>query len=399
MTKQVAVIGAGIVGACIAFALVKRGARVVLIDRDEPGRACSYGNLGAISESSIAPLAMPGIVSTLPAMLSDRDSPLALAPGYLPRALPWLWQFLASAKPQTVHANADRLHDLYQGSHAAHAALAQEVGVPHLLQQKGHLFLYPDDEARAKDKATWTLRSSHGQRLDYLDRAGIENLESGLPARYRSAVLIPDHATVLDPLRYVQAVVRAFVARGGELLRADVRTVAPAAGGGGWTLKTDGAPLHCDEVVVAAGAWAPRLLGTLGIKLRLESQRGYHVQYPGQSSLISRTVVLADKKVFMAPMVDGLRIGGTVEIAGLDAPPTPRRTAVLERLAVEVFPQLAGIAPQHWMGHRPCMPDSVPVIGPAPGHAGLWLAVGHGHLGLTGSVNTARRLADALMPG
>lgn len=397
MTKKVAVIGAGIVGACIAFALVKRGANVVLIERDEPGRACSYGNLGAISESSIAPLAMPGIVSTLPAMLSDRDSPLALAPGYLPRALPWLWQFLASAKPQAVHANSNRLYDLYRGSFAAHAALAQEVGVPHLLQQKGHLFLYPDDEVRAKDEATWALRSAHGQRLDYLDRAGIEGLESGLPARYRSAVLIPDHGTVLDPLRYVQAVVSAFVAHGGELLRAEVRTVAPAAGG--WTVRTDGETLQCDEIVVAAGAWAPRLLSTLGVKLRLESQRGYHVQYPGQSTLISRTVVLADKKVFMAPMVDGLRIGGTVEIAGLDAPPTARRTAMLERLAVEVFPQLAGVKAQHWMGHRPCMPDSVPVVGPAPGHAGLWLAVGHGHLGLTGSVNTARRLADALMPG
>lgn len=397
MTKTVAVIGAGIVGACVAYALVKRGARVVLIDRDEPGRGCSYGNLGAISESSIAPLAMPGILSTLPSMLTDRDGPLSLSPGYLPRALPWLWRFLSSARPATVKTSADRLHDLYRGACAAHVALAQEIGVPHLLLQKGHLFLYPDEAARAKDRPTWALRGSHGQRLDYLDRAGIEHLEPGLPARYRSAVLIPDHATVLDPFRYVQAVVRAFLGRGGELLRANVRTVAPSDGR--WTVMTDGKPLQCDEAVIAGGAWAPGLLRTLGVKLRLESQRGYHVQFPGWSSLISRTVVLADKKVFLAPMVDGLRIGGTVEIAGLNAPPSRHRGAILERLAREVFPDLADVEAHHWMGHRPCMPDSVPVVGPAPGRAGLWLAVGHGHLGLTGSVNTARRLADALMPG
>jgi D-amino-acid dehydrogenase len=397
MTKTVAVIGAGIVGACIAYALVKRGARVVLIDRGEPGSGCSYGNLGAISESSIAPLAMPGILSTLPSMLTDRDSPLSLSPAYLPRALPWLWRFLCAARPDTVKASADKLHDLYRGSCAAHIELAREIGVLDLLLRNGHLFLYPDEAARAKDDATWALRTSHGQHLEYLDRAGIEHLESGLPARYQSAVHIPDHATVLDPFRYVQAVVRAFVARGGELLRADVRTVTPSDGR--WTVMTDGKPLQCDEAVIAAGVWAPGLLRTLGVKLRLESQRGYHVQFPGRSSLISRTVVLADKKVFLAPMVDGLRIGGTVEIAGIDAPPSGHRAAILERLAREVFPDLAGVEAQHWMGHRPCMPDSVPVVGPAPGRTGLWLAVGHGHLGLTGSVNTARRLADALMPG
>jgi D-amino-acid dehydrogenase len=395
-TKNIAVIGAGIVGACIAYALVKRGAKVVLIDRDEPGRGCSYGNLGAISESSIAPLAMPGILSTLPTMLTDPDSPLFLSPSYMPRALPWLLRFLVSARPDTVRANADKLHELYHGSCAAHLALAEEVGAPELVLQRGQLFLYPDAAARAKDDATWALRASHGQRVDRLDRAGIEALEPGLPPRYQAAVFLADHATVLDPFRYVQAVVRAFQQRGGQVLRAEVRAIAPAAAG--WSVATDGGAVACDEAVVAAGAWAPRLLGTLGIKLRLESQRGYHAQFPGQSSLISRTVVLADKKVFLAPMVDGLRVGGTVEIAGLDAPPNERRVAILERMAREAFPQLEGVQATHWMGHRPCMPDSVPVIGPAPGHAGLWLAVGHGHLGLTGSANTARRLADALMP-
>jgi len=152
-----------------------------------------------------------------------------------------------------------------------------------------------------------------------------------------------------------------------------------------------------DQVVVAAGAWSRTLLAPLGVPLALESQRGYHVQFEGASGIVSRTVVLADKKVFVTPMEEGLRVGGTVEIAGLEAPPDERRAAVLGRIARENFRGLEQVPARTWMGHRPCMPDSVPVIGRAPGHAGLWLATGHGHLGLTDSLNTARRIADAML--
>ena len=139
------------------------------------------------------------------------------------------------------------------------------------------------------------------------------------------------------------------------------------------------------------------MLAPLGVRLALESQRGYHVQFEGARDIVSRTVVLADRKIFVTPMEEGLRVGGTVEIAGLDAPPDARRAAILERIARESFPALKGAPARTWMGHRPCMPDSVPVVGPAPRHPGLWLAVGHGHLGLTDSLNTAQRIADGLL--
>jgi D-amino-acid dehydrogenase len=150
--------------------------------------------------------------------------------------------------------------------------------------------------------------------------------------------------------------------------------------------------------VVAAGAWSRRLLDPLGIRLPLESQRGYHVQFPGASQTVSRTVILADRKVFVTPMEEGLRVGGTVEIGGLERAPDPRRAAILERIVRETFNGLEGVPSTTWMGHRPCMPDSVPVIGPAAGRPGLWLAVGHGHLGMTDSINTAKRIADAMLP-
>ncbi len=391
---RVAVIGAGIIGACIAHALAKRGAEVILLDRDEPGQGCSSGNSGAISAGSVAPVAMPGVLSSVPKMLLDAESPLFLPLGYLPKALPWLMEFVASATPGRVAASARALDDFHRGAVAAHVALAAEVGVPELILQRGHLHLYPDEAALAKDAGGWRMREAYGYKWERLDREGILALEPGVAPRYRIGLYLADHATIVNPLRYVQAIVHAFRAIGGKLKREAVRSIA-ALPGARWQVNAGDT---FDHVVVAAGASSPRLLSPLGIRISLESQRGYHVQFAGAQSLVSRTVVLADKKIFVTPMEEGLRVGGTVEIAGLDRPPDLRRAAILERIVRETFKGLEGITPTTWMGHRPCMPDSVPVVGPAVGRPGVWLAVGHGHLGMTDSVNTAKRIAEALLP-
>ena len=396
---RIAVIGAGIIGSCIALALQKRGARVTLIDRDDPGSGCSSGNSGAISESSVAPLAMPGMLASVPRMLLDAESPLHLPPYYWLKAAPWLMRFAASATPARVAASSAQLAALHAGALAGHAALAAEVGVPELLVRRGHLHLYPDARALAKDASGWRLRERYGHRCEQLDRAGILALEPQVGERYQVGMFMPDHATIVNPLRYVQAIARAFTARGGDVRRTEVESLAPLAEGR-WQLalneRTGAALPAFDRVVVAAGAWSGRLLKPLGVRVALESQRGYHVQFEGAHNTVSRTVVLADHKVFVTPMEQGLRVGGTVEIGGLERPPDARRAALLERFARETFQGLDGGAVTRWMGHRPCMPDSVPVIGPCAEQPGLWLAVGHGHLGLTDSVNTAQRIADGM---
>ncbi|MEO6030859.1 MAG: FAD-binding oxidoreductase [Burkholderiaceae bacterium] len=396
---RIAVIGAGIVGSCIALALQKRGASATLIDRDEPGSGCSFGNSGAISESSVAPMAMPGVLAAVPRMLLDRESPLHLPPYYWLKAAPWLMRFVASATPAGVAASSARLAALHAGAGDGHEALAGEVGVPELLLRRGHLHLYPDARALAKDASGWRLRERHGHRVERLDRAGILALEPHVGERYQVGVFMPDHATILNPFRYVQAIAAAFAARGGDVRRAGVESLAPLADGR-WQLapddRTAAALPAFDRVVVAAGAWSGRLLEPLGVRLALESQRGYHVQFQGARETVSRTVVLADRKVFVTPMEQGLRVGGMVEIGGLERPPDARRTLLLERFARETFQGLDGLEVARWMGHRPCMPDSVPVIGPCAEQPGLWLAVGHGHLGLTESVNTAQRIADGM---
>lgn len=391
---RIAVIGAGIIGTCIALELQKRGMAVSLIDKDEPGKGCSYGNSGAISVSSIVPLATPGVMASLPRMLMDRESPLRLPMGYLPRAAPWLARFVLSASPERVSQSVSRLAALHNDAIAKHAALTREVGVPELFMQAGHLHLYPDEQSAQGDAQAWQIRGSHGFRFEVLDRQGIMAFEPGIGPRYQAGMYLPDHATIRNPARYVTAIAQAFIRHGGQLLRDEVLALTQTESG--WSVKGMNALVTADHIVVAAGAWSRKLLDPLRVRLPLESQRGYHVQFAGAENLVSRTVVLADRKVFVTPMEGGLRVGGTVEIAGLTRPPDMRRAAILERIARETFTDLGTMPATTWMGHRPCMPDSVPVIGEASGNPGLWLAVGHGHLGLTDSVNTASLIAEQL---
>lgn len=397
VVRRVVVIGAGIVGTSIALALRKRGADVTLVDRDEPGRGCSFGNSGAVSPASIAPVAMPGVLASVPGMLLDGDSPLCLPWRYLPRALPWLMRFVASARPSAVEASAAKLAVIHAGALDAHEAMTRELGVPELFLRRGHLHLYPDTQALAKDARGWRMREAYGFKADRLDRAGIGALEPGVSQRYQVGMYLADHATILNPFRYVQAMATAYVAGGGRIVRSLVSGLQLRDGQ--WLLRASGEAdgRAFDDAIVASGAWSGALLAPLGVHLALETQRGYHLQFEGGRDVVSRTVVLADRKIFVTPMEEGLRVGGTVEFGGLHAPPDERRAAVLGRIARETFRGLDNLPTSTWMGHRPCMPDSVPVVGPAPGHRGLWLATGHGHLGLTDSLNTAQRIADALL--
>lgn len=394
----IAVVGAGVVGAAIALTLCRRGAHVTLIDRAEPGRGCSYGNAGALSPGSVAPLALPGLLKSLPRLLLDPEGPVYLPPAHLPRALPWLARFLAASAPERVEAIAQRLAALNADAVEHHVDLAREIGAADLIRRTGHLHVYPDAAALAKDAYAWTLRARHGVHFERLDRAGIEALEPGIAPRYTAAVWLPDQAIVLNPFRYVQHIVRAFVVRGGRLVRDSVRTIEPDLPRG-WTVVTGEGRQNVDHVVVAAGAHSGTLLEPLGIRLPLESQRGYHVTFRGVAAPVSRGVVLADRNVFVTPMEHGFRIAGTVEFGGLNRPANPRRSALLARFAREAFPGVAAAEESHWMGHRPCTPESLALIGPVASRQGLWVATGHGHLGLTQSVNTARLLADAILEG
>jgi D-amino-acid dehydrogenase len=391
--NTVAVIGAGIVGLCVAYELRKAGYQVEVIDPAEPGSQCSAGNAGAISAGSVAPLAMPGVLKNAASMLLDADSPLHVPFQYWLRAAPWLGRFVASADPTRVEQIAGALEGLFVDAVENHQALAQEIGCPQRIARTGQLHLYRDQAALAKDDGSWRLRKAHGVRIEVLDVDGIRELEPAVSKNYQLGVFMPDQALVTEPFLYATAIADAFRQRGGKFMRD--RIVGLAQQKDGWEIRGEHQRYRAQRVVIAAGVWSAALLRTLNVRVPLESQRGYHLHVTAPGISISRPVVLADRKVFMSPMENGLRIAGTVEFGGLSMPPTERRATMLGEYAKEGLPDLQLGQPSAWMGHRPCMPDSLPVLGPVPQHSGLWCAFGHGHLGVTGSANTGRMMAAA----
>lgn len=393
--ETVIVIGAGIVGLCAAYYARKAGFDVQLIDPEEPGSQCSFGNAGAISSGSVAPLAMPGVLNSAFGMLLDSTGPLHLPVSYLLAAAPWLLKFVAAAKPQRVAEIASALHRLLNNAGQMHAELAQEIGCARLLQHSGQLHLYPDRAALQKDMAGWDLKRQFGLPMIEVGGAEIRKMEPAVSSQYDCGYFLPDQNWVAEPFLYTSAIATALRQQGVGFIRDKVVRLASEANGE-WTVHTSSGQHRAHHVVVAAGAWSAQLLRPLGVKIPLESQRGYHAQFTNPTVNVSRTVVLADRKVFITPMESGLRAAGTVEFGGLKRPPNTQRASLLAAHAKAGLPDLDVSTPTTWMGHRPCLPDSMPVIGQTPGHPGLWCAFGHGHLGVTGSVHTGRLIADAI---
>jgi D-amino-acid dehydrogenase len=396
---DIAIIGAGIIGLALAHHLRKLGRSVTIIDRAEPASQCSMGNAGALSFHSVAPLAMPGVMKNALSMLSDPDGPLYLPPAYLPRAAGWLWRFVRSSGETRVREIAASLSAFFRTADADQRQLAGDVGYAASLRTTGQLHLYRSDAQLAKDALGWALKTEHGLELSRLSGGEIQEIEPDVSREYALGLFLQNDHSVVNPHGYALAIARSVVQAGATLRRAEVQAVRPNAEG--WEIAIAGdAPLSARDVVVAAGAWSTQLLAPLGVRLPLESQRGYHVHVPESGTRLSRTVVLTDRKVFITPMDTGLRIAGTVEFGGLVREPNPRRASLLARHAKEGLPSLDLLGgSSSWMGHRPCMPDSMPVLGPALNHRGLWLAFGHGHLGLTGSATTGRLLAKAICSG
>ncbi|MBK1660076.1 NAD(P)/FAD-dependent oxidoreductase [Paracraurococcus ruber] len=395
---RVVVIGAGIVGLCVAWHLARAGAAVTVLDGEAPGSGASSGNAGAISGGAVAPLAMPGVLKQVPGMLLDPAGALHIPPRYALRAAPWLMRFVASARPARVARIAEALSGLLGNAMEQHRQILAAEGALDLIRETGQLYLYRDRAHYAKDAGGWDLRRQHGMRVEFLEgRDAIRALEPDMRGDYDLGLFIPDQGSSVNPLRQAQVVARGVERLGGSIRRAAVRALATEGGRVAGAATAEGM-IPAEHVVLAAGAWSARLLAPLGLHVPLETQRGYHVMLPEAGIALQRPVVPADRKAFISPMEGGLRVAGTVEFGGLEAPPTPRRAELLLQDLRNAFPQARTEGAEgFWMGHRPCLPDSLPVIGPVKAWPGLWCAFGHGHLGLTGSAPTGALLAQAML--
>src|SRR5262245_26671617 len=391
----VVVVGAGIVGVCTAWHLLRRGSSVPRIVRDAPGRGCSYGNAGAVGPGSIVPLATPGIMRDALRMLLNPAAPLRIPVSYLPKAAPWLRWFVGASKPEEVRRISNVLATLLAHSIEMHSEILSEIGAPEIVRRTGLLCLYPDERALAKDAMAWTLRRDHGLRVEQIARADILALEPEIGPDYTIGMFMPEQGMSTNPYRQVTAIASDFAKRGGRITRDRVVAIE-VENDCVRAVRGENASYACDHAVICAGVWSTQLLASLGYALPLESQRGYHVTIASPGIEVSRCVTATDRKVFLTPMEDGLRVAGTVEFGGLTRAPTRKRAEFLVRDLSRVFPR-AQVPPDwsFWMGHRPCFPDSLPVMGPSR-HRGLWLNFGHGHLGLTMSATSGDILARVI---
>jgi len=392
---DIAVVGAGIVGLATALTLQQDGHRVTLLDPRDPGMGTSFGNAGAIVTGGIAPVAMPGLWRKLPAMLGDPDSYLSVRWSYLPRLLPWLWQFFRAGTAANVERIAREMVPLVFPAFEAHQALMRRHGIEGIVRQVGWLKVY-DQAGFAGTAADRDVMCRHGARFDELDADELRQLEPGLNRRYTHAIFQPDSAFVSTPLQLSQAYAEAIRRGGGVFKKALVQRIEIGSDRKPVVVTESGSTRY-DRVVVATGAWSKQLAAMLGARVPLDTERGYHLYLQRESGPgIGRPTLIGDHGFVLCPMADGIRLTFGVELAGVDAPADFRRIRRMVPRAREALPGLSGEPRREWLGYRPSLPDSKPVIGPAPASDRVLFAFGHGHLGLTLSAITGRCVADLI---
>lgn len=394
--RSVVVIGAGVVGMAAANALLNEGFSVTVLDSGPPGEGCSFGNAGALSPGSVAPLAMPGILKQVPGYLADPEGPLYINWAYLPRAAPWLFRFVRASSPDRVQAISNALKALLSPALERYLTLLKEIGGEDLIRRTGQLHLYASDEAFAKDSRVWALRRSQGVAVENVTLPEIRQLEPAVGELYARGVFLPNEGMIANPFRLVQTLAGHFSRRGGTIRRAKVTgfEIGPE---GPSAIVTDNGRVSAERIVICAGAWSHRLSAQLGSTVPLQTQRGYHVTLSDPGVSLRRVVAAADTKCFATPMEMGLRLAGTVEIDSLDRSPNYARAKALIRHGKRLLPGLKGDGGTEWMGNRPCLPDSLPVISRSPRFPSVFYGFGHGHLGLSGAAVTGDLLADLVV--
>jgi D-amino-acid dehydrogenase len=389
-TTDIAVIGAGVVGLTIALELVDQGREVVLVDPGEPGMGASYGNAGTIAGYATSPVGTPDVLRSLPSLLFSRTSPLAIRHRALPSLAPWLLRFLWQSLPAQAERNARAIATLLTGAAEMWDDLALRVQGAGILQRRGCLYLYETPQAFTAAWSELDRRRALGVEVDLIGPDRLAELEPNLPPNLGGAAHFTG-ATFLDDPGRMMGMIAGAVAQKAPHLQARAETLVRKPDG--VVIEGPGLHLHARRVVIAAGAQSRDLARQAGDRIPLDTERGYHVEWEMDTPLLSRPSCPTARGFYLCPMAGRLRVAGTVELGGLSLPPSPHRIARLVEGARAFFPGL-GEPDRTWMGFRPSVPDSLPVIGPSIGGDEVILAFGHGHLGVTMAPVTARIVSD-----
>ena len=368
-----------------------------MIERDQPGKGASFGNMASIAITEFMPASRPSIWKQVPGWLLDPEGPVRVRPAYMPKLVPWFLRFIAASRPSKLRELEAQGAALCARVYDDLLPLLRDTGLEGELTDEGCLSLYANEAEFKADRDHIEILERFGFPHNVIGRRAIKALEPELSDKIGIAVLFPQNRSMRDPYRLVLKLVERFKAMGGQIEQGNVVGFARSEGISEVRLR-DGRSIKADEVVICAGAHSAQLARLLGEPIPLETERGYHTQIKSPGIAMKHSIIWPARAFMVTPTAGGIRVGGTVEMAGLDAAPDYRRSKMTVRRAKEALPNLKCENFTEWMGHRPALPDTVPIMSASAKTKGVFYATGHGHLGLTYAATNARLMAD-LMTG
>ena len=382
--KSVGIVGSGIQGVCIGLQLIKKGIPVTIFDRHDPlsekFKPASYGNAGHFSPYAVLQFNRPDILSDVPKMLLSSYGPLALKWNYIHKLLPWFFNYLKSLNKKSMLHTAKYMHQILNLSNDAYEEIFQEIKTKNLVKKNGIIYVWTNKNLKSRELEI-KVRNDLGIDQKILTKKEILELEPNLEPVFDGGVIYETAMHATDPHGILKEIFKLFIKKGGKFIQDDIIEIK----------QTD---LHqtkiisnnekyfFEKLVVATGAFSKNFTDQLGEKIPLDTERGYHVHFKNMEHLITRPVIFLDRGFGMTPMNQGLRAVGTVELGGLDNPPSKKRIDYVIKCAKELLPQL-GNHEDEWLGFRPTLPDFLPIIGPSLKNKNIIYAFGHHHLGWT----------------
>lgn len=394
--KDIAIVGGGIIGICAAAFLAEAGLDVTVFDRTGICEETSSGNAAAFAFSDVLPLAHKGMIRQLPKWLADPLGPLSIPPAYLPKLLPWLIRFWRAGAPGKYEASLTAQAGMMKLAEAEWMDLLDRSGTRPMLREDGSLELYESEAEFRASLSGWAARERFGIGFRHVEGENLAGLQPGLSPRFVKGTFVPGWKTVADPKLLGKAVWAYAQSKGARFEMARIDRVAANQDGATLTLA-DGSTRQARHIVVAAGAWSHLLARQLGDRIPLETERGYNTTLPTSAFDVRRQLIFSGHGFVITPLETGLRVGGAVELGGIERPPNFNRSKALLQKARKFLPGLDPSGGREWMGFRPSLPDSVPVIGNATRSRSVIYAFGHGHLGLTQAAATGRLIREFVL--
>ena len=387
--KNIVIVGAGIIGTCCAYFLQKEGHKVTVIDRNEPGTGASYGNAGSFSDYSVLSLNTPDIFLNIPYYLLSSNSPLSIKLNYIFKLMPWMMKFLSNCTNDKMLHTAKNMKIILEQSISSYEEIFSDIDVSNLYEKKGVLYLWGKNNLKSYEQGV-TIRNQLGVKQKILSKDEIKALEPNINPIYEKGVLYESAMCAKNPKKILQKIFDKFLELGGTFVNDEISEIKDQSILG----KKD--HYEYDKLIISAGAFSKKMTDQLGENIPLETERGYHVHFKNCEHLVSRGVCFADSGLYLTPMEQGLRAAGTVELGGLDNPPSKKRIDYVinqAKLLINNLPEPY----DSWMGFRPTLPDFLPVIGKSKFKDNIFYAFGHNHLGWTLGAITGKVIRDSVI--